>query len=71
MRSNSLKLLDFFDRISVTEYNYEKFLANDEQICTIQAKNSCAGASAAISDVAGGVHAVHLGLLNSYGLLRV
>ena len=54
--SNAIRL--FFDRKSVAEYNFEKLRQNQQPIAKIQAKNSGAGASAATSDVAGGLEAV-------------
>ena len=54
--SDAIRL--FFDRKSAAEYNYEKLRANREPICKIHAKHSGVGASAATSDIAGGLDAI-------------
>ena len=48
----------YFDKKSVTEYNYQKLLENGQPVAKIKAKHTGQGASAAMSDEAGGLEAV-------------
>ncbi|CAB4023269.1 ATP-dependent DNA helicase pif1 [Paramuricea clavata] len=48
----------YFDKTSVAKYNYEKLLQLGQPVAKIQAKHSGHGASAAMSDEAGGLDVV-------------